>query len=102
MIQRNGEQIMKQKIRLHNLDDETFKELYILRVETGAHPDNVKYLRSQYEDVSEFDEFYEEEDFETTYLSDGTWFQTDLLTYIHYTENRSEVDFELIDIELSA
>jgi len=93
---------MKQKIRLYNLDvknDEGI-ELYILRTEIGAHPDNVSYLREQYDDPSEFEEFYDEEDFETTYFSNGTWAQTDLLTNISRLGN-TEVSWDLIDIELS-
>jgi len=93
---------MKQKIILTNIDNNTSKEVFILRTEIGAHPDNVSYLKSQYEDPSEFDEFYDEEDFETYYLSDGTWFQTNLLTNISFIEDRSEVEWELIDVELSA
>ena len=94
---------MKQKIRLYNLDvknDEGI-ELYILRTEIGAHPDNVSYLREQYIDPSEFEEFYDEEDFETTYFSNGTWAQTDLLTNISTFSTGKEVCWDLIDIELS-
>tara|TARA_A100001515_G_scaffold129259_1_gene115862 strand:- start:472 stop:759 length:288 start_codon:yes stop_codon:yes gene_type:complete len=94
---------MKQKVRLYNLDvknDEGI-ELYILRTEIGAHPDNVSYLREQYIDPSEFEEFYDEEDFETTYFSNGTWAQTDLLTNISTFSTGKEVSWDLIDIELS-
>jgi len=94
---------MKQKVRLYNLDlknDEGI-ELYILSTEIGAHPDNVSYLREQYIDPSEFEEFYEEEDFETTYFSNGTWAQTDLLTNISTFSTGNEVCWDLIDIELS-
>jgi|TARA_R100001198_G_scaffold20781_1_gene10464 hypothetical protein len=87
---------MKQKIRLFvEGKDEGIHT--ILRTEIGAHPDNVSYLREQYEDPSEFDEFYEAEDFETTYLSNGKWFQTDLLTNISYLDNRKEVDWDEVE-----
>ena len=94
---------MKQLVRLYNLDTKNSEgiEVYILRTEVGAHPDNVDYLRDQYEDPSEFEEFYDPEDFETTYFSNGQWAETNLLTGISYLEDRTEVDWDLLDIEIA-
>ena len=91
---------MKQKIRLF-VEGKDYGIHTILRTEIGAHPDNVSYLKEQYEDPSEFEEFYDEEDFETTYFSNGTWAQTDLLTNISTFSTGKEVSWDLIDIELS-
>jgi len=48
---------MKQKIRLF-VEGKDYGIHTILRTEIGAPPDNFPYLKEQYEDPSEFEEFY--------------------------------------------
>lgn len=80
-------------IELFNLNETWSKKVMVTSVAKGAHPDEVSYIRSQYPNEEDFLEWYDEEDYETIYLSDGCYIETNLLTGVSTHMGEDEVDW---------
>lgn len=78
--------------------EETWKLVVtVTKIEEGIHPSQLDYIRDQYEDEEEFNEWYSSDDYETVYLSDGNYWETDLRTGISKLNGTGEeVDYTLM------
>ena len=83
------------KIEVYNLEETWSKIVTITSVEVGAHPENITYLKHV---NAKYDDWYFEDDWETIYLSDGTWIQCDLMNGINTLMCRDEVDWKQLHI----
>ena len=79
------------KIEVYNLDETWSKIVTVTSVEVGAHPENIAYLKHV---NAKYEDWYFEDDWETIYLSDGTWIQCDLMNGVNTLMCRDEVDWK--------
>ena len=80
-------------IELFNLNETWSKQVMVTSVAVGAHPDDVSDMKAEYRKEADFLEWYDEEDYETIYLSDGCYIETNLLTGVSTHMGTDEVDW---------
>jgi len=67
----------------------------VINQHAGVHPDNLSYIRDQYNEEEEFKQWYDEDNYTTFYLSDGTYLECDEMTGITKLNSQDEVDYDV-------
>lgn len=74
----------------------TSKVALVINQHMGVHPDNEQYIRDQYEDESEFLEWYDPDNYSTFYLSTGDYIECDEMTGVMKLNDHTEVDYDVL------